>query len=89
MAIFQIYPHSYTFSKLIIFLTKSQQDININWPKKKEKKNKQTNNKITKLTKNVCPMLAFKLKPITQKTQTVASSTSFTGRKNGFTERQR
>ena len=52
MAIFQIYPHSYTFSKLIIFLRKSQQDININWPKKKKRKekeiNKQQNNKTNK-----------------------------------------
>ena len=67
MAIFQIYPPSYTFSKLIIFLTKGQQHININWQKKREKKNKQTNSKITKLTKNVCSMLVFKLSPLCRK----------------------
>ena len=70
MAIFQVYPPLYTFSKLIIFLTKSQQHININWEKKKRKEkqtNKQTNSKITKLTKNVCSMLVFKLSPLCRK----------------------
>ena len=67
MAIFQIYPPLYTFSKLIIFLIKSQQHININWQKKKKRKEKQTNSKITKLTKNVCSMLVFKLSPLCRK----------------------
>ena len=66
MAIFQIYPPLYTFSKLTIFLIKSQQHININWQKKKRKE-KQTNSKITKLTKNVCSMLVFKLSPLCRK----------------------
>ena len=65
MAIFQIYPPLYPFSKLIIFLIKSQQHININWRKKR--KEKQTNSKITKLTKNVCSMLVFKLSPLCRK----------------------
>ena len=75
MAIFQIYPPLYTFSKLIIFLIKSQQHININWQKKKEKRkaNKQQNNKTNKkCVFNAC----FQTKPIMQETQTVASSTS-------------
>ena len=76
MAIFQIYPPLYTFSKLIIFLTKSQQHININWEKKKRKEkqtNKQQNNKTNKkCVFNAC----FQAKPIMHKTQTVASSTS-------------
>ena len=76
MAIFQIYPPLYTFSKLIIFLTKSQQHININWEKKKRKEkqtNKQQNNKTNKkCVFNAC----FQTKPIMQETQTVASSTS-------------
>lgn len=76
MAIFKIYPHSYTFSKLIIFLTKSQQHININW-QKKGKKNKQTNKQQNNKTNKKCVSNAcFQTKPITQKTQTVASSTS-------------
>ena len=75
MAIFQNYPPLYTFSKLTIFLIKSQQHININWQKKKEKRkaNKQQNNKSNKK----CVFNAyFQTKPIMQKTQTVASSTS-------------
>ena len=56
MAIFQIYPHSYTFSKLIIFLTKSPQHINRNWPKqkffkKKNQKKKKKNGKKKKKKK--------------------------------------
>ena len=74
MAIFQIYPPLYTFSKLIIFLIKSQQHININWQKKEKRKtNKQQNNKTNKkCVFNAC----FQTKLIMQETQTVASSTS-------------
>ena len=75
LTIFQISPPLYTFSKLIIFLIKSQQHININWQKKKEKRktNKQQNNKTNKkCVFNAC----FQTKPIMQKTQTVSSSTT-------------
>ena len=76
MAIFQIYPPLYTFSKLIIFLTKSQQHININW-KKKKRKEKQTNKQQNNKTNKKCVFNAcFQTKPIMEKTQTVASSTS-------------
>ena len=75
MTIFQIYPHSYKFSKLIIFLTKSPQHLNRSWLKKKEKK-KQTNNKWTELTKMCVSNPCFQTKPITEKTQTFASATS-------------
>ena len=64
MAIFQIYPPLYTFSKLTIFLIKSQQHININWQKEKRKANKQQNNKTNKkCVFNAC----FQTKPLCRK----------------------